>query len=40
MREIRRHIAPTCVVRSRASMSKAASLLNNHTARRWQNAAI
>ena len=40
MREIRLHIAPTCAVRSRASMSDAASLLNNHIARRRQSAAI
>ena len=33
MREIRRHIAPTCAARSHTSMSDAASLLNNHIAR-------
>ena len=33
MREIGRHIAPTCAVRSRASMSHAASFLDNHIAR-------
>ena len=39
MREIGRHIAPTCAVRSRASMSHAASFLNNHIARDLDSAA-
>ena len=39
MREIGRHIAPTCAVRSRASMSHAASFLDNHIARCLDDAA-
>ena len=39
MREIGRHIAPTCAVRSRASMSDTASFLDNHIARDLDAAA-
>ena len=40
MREIRRHIAATCAVRSRSSMSDAASFLDNHIARKHHDVAI
>ena len=39
MRELSRHIAPTCAIRSHASKSHAASFLDNHIARGLDNAA-